>query len=312
MADPVSIFTIQPRLTQIALAVKPQNFIADQVLPRVPVPGEKFVYTKMGTDQYFRIPDTKIGRTSDPNTVEFGGVDVTDKTEDHGLEDIVPNKDIELAAGTNYDPMSEAAESTALLVELAREKRASDLIFTLETYASSLRTTLSGATQWSHADSNPVNALLAAMDAMLVRPNMLVLGRAVWTALRQHAKVVQAVYKQGTTAGVVPLEGLRDVLEIERILVGEAFYTASKKGQTASYSRLWGKHASLLRIDPNVRSTRSVLPTFGMTAEFGARQTMTRQTSQGVKGSTAVRVVEQIKELVCFQEAGYFFKDAVA
>lgn len=39
---------------------------------------------------------------------------------------------------------------------------------------------------------------------------------------------------------------------------------------------------------------------------------MTRQTSQGVKGSTAVRVVEQIKELVCFQEAGYFFKDAVA
>lgn len=312
MSDPVSIFTVQPRLTQIALAVKPQNFIADQVLPRVPVPGEKFFYTKMGTDQYFRIPDAKIGRTSDPNTVEFSGEDVPAATEDYGLEDPVPNKDIELAAGTNYDPLAEATESTTLLVELAREKRVVDLLFAEGTYASALRTTLSGTTQWSHASSDPVAALLAAIDAMLVRPNMLVLGRAVWTALRQHAKVVQSVYKQSTTAGVVPLKGLRDVLEIDRILVGEAFFTASKKGQTASYSRLWGKHAALLRIDPNARSTRSVLPTFGMTAEFGGRQTVTRQTSQGIKGSTAVRVVEQLKELVCFQEAGYFFKDAVA
>lgn len=312
MTDPVSIFTVQPRLTQIALAVKPKGFIADQVLPRVPVPGEKFIYTKMTTDQYFRIPDARIGRTSDPNTVEFSGADVTDKTEDYGLEDPVPNKDIELAAGTNYDPLAEATESTALLMELAREKRAADLVFTLGTYASSLRTTLSGTSQWSHASSDPVAALLAAIDAMLVRPNTLVIGRSVWTALRQHAKVVQSVFKNGTTSGVVPLEGLRDVLEIERILVGEAFYTATKKGQTASYSRLWGKHAALLQVNPDVRSTRSVLPSFGFTAEFGQRQTMTRQTAQGVKGATAVRVTEQVKELVSFQECGYFFADAVA
>ncbi|REM27293.1 phage capsid protein, partial [Mycobacterium tuberculosis] len=84
-----------------------------------------------------------------PNTVEFGGTDVTDSTEDYGLDDPVPNKDIKNAQGTNYDPRDAAAERTALLVRMAREKRVADLYFALGTYAASLRTTLAGTSQWS-------------------------------------------------------------------------------------------------------------------------------------------------------------------
>jgi len=313
-------FTVQPRLTQIALAVRENLFIADEVCPRVPVEGEKFVYTKLTTEESFTIPDTKIGRTSQANEVEFGATDVTDSTEDHGLEDPVPNKDIKNAQGTNVDPLGMATELTTQLVLLAREQRVATLLFTLANYAASLRTTLAGNSQWSDwTNSNPVDAMLAAMDSMLIRPNTIVMGRAVWTKVRQHPKVTAAVLGQSgvgaaqQASGSVSRQAVADLLEVDRILIGESFYNTAKKGQTASYSRLWGKHCALLHINRSIRSPRTTMPTFCFTAEWGARRAGTYEDpKRGIDGSTVVKVVEQVKELIPFQEAGYFFQNAVA
>jgi len=310
----VAPFDIQTRLTQIAMAVKPEGFIADRVLPRVQVPGQKFAYTKLTTEEAYRIPDTRVGRTSEPNTVEFGGADVTETTEDHGLDDPVPNQDIRAAAGTNFDPQAVAAERTAMLVELAREQRVAALLTTLTTYASTLRATLSGTDQWSDfVNSDPVGAILDAFDAMLMRPNVAILGPTVWTKLRRHPKVVEAIVGTGAQQGVASKQAVAELLELDELQVGLGFYTASKKGQTAAYTRLWGKHAAFLRIDRNVRNTQGGLPTFGMTAEWGTRIAGTiEEPKRGLEGATTVRVGEHVKEIVTFQDVGYFFQNAVA
>jgi hypothetical protein len=320
MSTNTAPFTVQPKLTQIAMAIKPQGLIADVVCPRIPVPGEKFIYTKMSTEEAFAIQDTRVGRTGAPNQVEFGGSDVTDSTEDHGLDDPVPNKDVKNAEGTNYDPLAAAAERTTILVALAREKRVSDLYFTLGSYLAAQRSTLSGSSQWSdYTNSDPVTAILTAFDGMLVRPNIGILGRAVWTKLRMHPKVVAAVLNNtsgnggASAAGVIQRKAVADLLELDDIFVGESFYNASKKGQSASYSRLWGKHAAFLRIDPNVRDPRAALPTFGFTAQWGDRVGGVIQNSNiGLEGGQTVRVGEHVKELICFQECGTFFQNAVA
>lgn len=320
MSTNTAPFTIIPRLTQIAMAVKPTGFIADMVCPRIPVPGEKFNYTKMSTDEAFTIQDTKVGRVGAPNTVEFGGVDTTDSTEDYGLDAPVPNKDIKNAEGTNYDPLAAASERTAMLVAIAREQRVSNLYFALNTYQASLRSTLSGTSQWSdYANSDPVTALMTMFDNMLVRPNVGVLGRAVWTKLRMHPKVVAAVLNNkigmggAAAAGVVARQAVAELLELEEIYVGESFYNSAKKGQTAGYARLWGKHAAFLRIDANVRDAQMALPTFAFTAQWGDRVSGTIPDSNiGIDGGLKVRVGEHVKELVSFQEAGCFFQNAVA
>jgi hypothetical protein len=320
MSTNTAPFTVQPKLTQIAMAVKPQGMIADKVCPRVTVPGEKFIYTKMSTEEVFTIQDTRVGRTGAPNQVEFGGVDVTDSTEDYGLDDPVPNKDIKNAEGTNYDPLAAAAERTTILVELAREKRVADLMFSLNTYAASLRSTLSGTGQWSdYANSDPVNAILMMFDGMLIRPNVGILGRAVWTKLRMHPKVVAAVLNAGkgnggaAAAGVIARKAVADLLELDDIYVGEAFANTAKKGQAAAYARLWGKHAAFARIDPNVRDARAAIPTFAMTAQWGDRVGGTIPDANiGLDGGQKVRVGEHVKELIAFQECGCFFQNAVA
>lgn len=315
-------FTVQPRLTQISMAVKPTGMIADLVCPRVDVMGEKFTFTKYITEESFTIPDTKVGRTSEPNSVEFGGVDVEDATEDHGLSDWVPQKDIDnaRASGSPIDPLAVATERTTLLIELAREKRVSDLYFALATYAAALRTTLAGNSQWSdYANSDPVTAILTAFDGMLIRPNVAVLGRAVWTKLRMHPKVVAAVLNSGNgqggekSSGVVGRRAVADLLELDEIYVGESFYNTAKKGQAAAMARLWGKHASFLRIDKSVKSPTGGMPTFAMTGQWQDRKTKTFfDPRKGVDGSHCVLVAEHVKELVTFQDAGYHFHDAVA
>lgn len=322
MSTNVAPFVTQPRLTQIAMAIKPEGLIADEVLPRVPVEAEKFIYTKFTTEEMFTIPDTKVGRTSAPNQVEFGAVDVTDSTEDHGLDDMVPNKDIKSAqdSNANFDPRDAAAENVAVLVALAREQRVANLLFGLNTYAASLRQTLSGTSQWSdYANSDPIAALMSAIDSMLVRPTDITFGQLAWTKFRMHPKVVAAILNKSgdnggvTSTGIATRQGVLDLLELKALHVGQSFGNVAKKGQTASYARLWGKHCALTKIERSVRNARSPLPTFGFTAQWGERIAGTIDApTMGLMGSQIVRVGEHVKELVSFQECGYFFQNCIA
>lgn len=316
-------FDTQPRLTQIAMAVKPQGMIADLVCPRVMVEGEKFIYTKLNSSDLFTIQDTKVGRTSEPNQVEFGATDVTDKVEDHGLDDFVPNRDGAVAAaqGANIDPFAVATEGTAILVDLAREKRVADLYFNPNTYVPAQRAALSGTGQWSdYVNSDPYSVIMDALDGMLVRPNMATFGRKVFTRLRSHPKIVAAVLNKGGqiaggagSAGSVSRQSIADLLELDDILVGESFFNAAKKGQAFNGARLWGNHAAFMRIDRNVRSAQGfVLPTFAMTAQWGNRFVSTiPEPKRGLKGGTTVRVGEQVKEIITFAEGGYLFQNVV-
>lgn len=315
-------FDSQARLTQIAMAVKPKGLIADIICPRVQVDGEKFIYSKLNQADLFTIPDTNIGRSSEANQVEFGAIDVTDSTTDQGLSDFVPTKDelVAAAQGANIDPMAVAVEGTSMLVELAREKRVADLYTNLNTYSAALRTTLSGTSQWSdYANSDPYSAILGSIDEMLIRPNMACMNRKVYRFLRSHPKIVAAVLNNGGqvaggtgAAGWVSRQALADLLELDQIVVGEAFYNSAKKGQAFASARLWGNHAAFLRIDPNVRAARGfTLPTFAMTAQFGTREVRAvDEPKKGVRGGTTLIVAEQVKEIITFQDAGFLFQNA--
>lgn len=317
-------FSASPRYTQIAMAVKPDGMIADIVCPRIPVESDKFIYTRLDHEDLFTIPDTEVGRKSEPNRVEFGATDITDKVNDHGLDDFVPNRDIQSAAasGGNYDPLATAVEGTSILVSLAREKRVADLYFDLATYDASLRTTLSGTDQWSdYTNSEPVSAIIDMFDNMLVRPNIGVLGRQSWRYLRSHPETVAMALNKGmqiaggtAAKGILTIQQVAELLELDSIQVGESFVNTAKKGQTANYGRLWGKHASFLRIDRNVRAVRGMaMPTFAFTAQWQNMFSGTiPEAKVGLAGGQIVRVGEYVKELISFQQAGCHFHNAVA
>lgn len=316
---PTTAFPVNPTLTAIAIGYKNTDdmLIADDVLPRVPT-GKKFKYTKYSAEQGYTVPDTKVGRKSEPTMVDFGGTEVSDECMDFGLDDLVPNDEVAAfeamdkpQSGGPIDPRSLSTMMLTNLVTLDREIRVANLVTALATYLAAQRTTLSGASQWSDANSNPLSAILSALDIPLIRPNKVVMGRAVWTQLRQHPKVVQAVYKSQQGAGTISLSQLAELLEVQKVLVGSSFVNTAKKGQAASYARVWGKHCAL--VYSSELAAQTMQPNFGFTAQFGTKIAGDMSDpKKGLRGGVVVRAGESVKEVISSQDAGYFFQNAVA
>ena len=303
-------FPINPALTAIAIAYRNTRLIADQVLPRVPVGAQEFKYLKHDLAEGFTVPDTKVGRKSRINQVDFSATEETGATQDHGLESPVPQRDIDNAP-PNYDPLGRATEQTTNLILLDREVRASNAVFNAANYAAGNKTTLSGTSQWSHEDSNPLTAIADALDSVVMRPTIGVLGRAVSTKLRRHPKVVKAFNGTLGDEGMVPLQWLAEILELEAILVGEARLNIARPGQAANLSRVWGNHASFIYRDELADANNGT--TFGFTAEFGGRiATSSFDKNIGLRGGQMVCVGESVKELITAPDLGYFFENAIS
>lgn len=313
-------FPVSPQLTAIAIGYRNAdvNLIADRVLPRFPT-AKKFNYTVYGTGQGYSVPNTKVGRKSEPTMVDFSGSTVTAEVVDYGLDDLVPNDEIKAfedmpkpASGGPIDPKALSTMMLTGLVELDREVRVAGTVFNTVNYAAGNQQTLSGTSQWSdYTNSNPLSALLAALDSTLIRANKLVLGQQAWTALRQHPKIVNAVFRTPQNSGSVPKEALAELLEIDEVIVGAGFVNTARKGQTPTFARVWGKHASL--IYSSLTAAQAAQPCYGFTAQWGTRIAgALPEPKSGLRGGERVRVGESVLEVISAPDAGYFFQNCVA
>lgn len=304
-------FPIQPELTAIAIGYRNRRLIADDVLPRVPVGKQEFKYLKHAMAEGFTIPDTKVGRTSQPNKVEFSATETTDATKDFGLDDPIPQSDIDNAP-PNYDPLGRAVEGLTDLILLDREKRAADLVFAAGNYAAANKVTLAGADQFSDfVGSDPIGTIMDALDAMVMRGNIMVIGRPAFSKLIRHPKIVKAVHGNSGDSGIARREDIAALFELEAVFVGEAFLNTAKKGQAVSLSQVWGKHLSLIYRDRLADANRGT--TFGLTAQFGSRIAgATPDRNIGLRGGQMVRTGESVKELITANDLGYFIQNAVA
>ena len=304
-------FPVNPEYTGLVIAYRNKSLIADDVLPRVPVGKEDFKYLLYPQEEGFTIPDTHVGRKSRPNQISFSATEVSSYTIDYGLEDAIPQSDIDNAP-QGYDPLARASQQLIDMIELDREQRVANLVFNASTYSASNKTTLSGTSQWSdHTNSTPIDDILGAMDSMLIRPTIMVLGALVWTKLRTHPEIVKAVHGNSGDKGITTRKEVANLFELNEVLVGESFINTAKKGQTATYSRAWGKYCALLHKN-TMADNRNGL-TFGFTAQNGTRVAGNWEDKNiGLKGGQRIRVGESVREVVSAADAGYLFIDAIA
>lgn len=305
-------FPINPQMTAIAIAYRNPDvaLIADLVLPRTPT-AQEFKYLKYDLAAGFTVPDARVGRKSLPNEVDFSATEIIDKVLDFGLDDIIPNEDIE-ADNQGVDPMGTAVAYLTNLVNLAREVRTANLVFNTSSYAAGQYTTLAGGNQWSDTvNSDPVAAIGDALDIPIIRPNVATFGQQAWTKLRRHPKLVQAIKNTNQGAGMVSREEFAEFFELQEVLVGQGLANTAKKGQAISLSRVWGKHASFFYRDRAAGPQAGV--TFGMTAAWGNKIAGNIDESKiGLTGSQRVRSGERVKEIITAPDVGYFFQNCVA
>ena len=305
-------FPITAALTAIAIAYRNPRLIADDVLPRVPVGLQVFKYRKFALADGFTVPDTKVGRTSKPGQVEFGFTEVEASTKDYALDDPIPNADVDNAP-QGYDPVGRATENITDLIALDREIRVAAAVFNAANYGAVNKVQLAGNDQWdqyAQAASDPIEDIMTALDSMIMRANIMVLGNGVASALRRHPRILKAYNGSTGDTGIVPMAFIKDLFELEAIAVGQGWVNTAKKGQAAVLARVWGNHCSLIYRDSLAGTQDRV--SYGVTAQWGDRVAGSISDPDiGMRGGQRVRVGESVEEVILANDLGYFIQDAI-
>jgi len=107
-------------------------------------------------------------------------------------------------------------------------------------------------TQWDDYDnSDPPDDIDTYMDTVQqntgVRPNTLVVGRQVFSKLRRHP-ILLDMFKY-TGRGILTADQVREALDVEKLLIGQAVRRTSLEGAAAAVQAyIWGKDALLLYV----------------------------------------------------------------
>lgn len=314
-------FVIQPRLTAITLAYRNQRLVADDVLPRIPVDSPLFKWSQYNLGDAFTVPDTRVGRKGDVNEIDWTATEQSAFCQDFGLEDAIPFYDLMAARAASatqgvypIDPEARSTELLSDLVLLAREVRTANLVMNAANYPASNLKTLSGTAQWNNpTTATPIADITGSRDSMIIRPNKMVMGRAVFTALSTNPTIVKAYNGTSGDTGIVPQQFIANLFEMDEIIVGDGWLNTAKKGQAPTLTRVWGKSLVMFYQSPVISSPQGIV-TFGYTAEWGQRLAgvIEQDSDIGLRGGTRVRVGESVKEVIAASNVGYMIQNAVA
>ncbi len=301
---------IDPILTEAARGYSNPEFVGQNLFPVVPVGQRGGKLITFGKDSFY-IPNTERSPGSNVAQVSLAYGSTGYSLADHSLSGKVP---VELLEEANAVPGIDLSQSAVSQVQaqmaLRLEKAQATLARTAGSYDSSNKATLSGSSQWSHADSKPSVAVEVAREAIRAKigryPNTLMLGAAVFAQLKTHALIIDRIKYTGRDS-ITP-EMLAQLFDVDKVVIGKSVYADPTTG---AFTDIWGKDAILayVAVTP-VRSQGS--PSYGYTyrlknypvVEKGVYDRETRSWLYDTHTAEAAYLVGA--------EAGYLFTNAVA
>lgn len=247
-------------LTNISIAYMQDaaNFVADTVFPNIPVPQQADRYYTYDRG-YFNRDEMKERA---PGTESAGSGYSVDNTPTYFARVYAFHHDIPDQVRANVDtvlqPDSDATKLVSQKALIKREKLWVTRFFQPALWTFDVDGVAAAPTpgtqvlQWNDANSTPIEDVAAAQDAILEETgqlaNILVVGRQVWTALKNHPDIIDRV-KYGQTPGgtaKISLQALADLFEVQRIVVMQAIENVSVEGQANDHAFIGGKKALLV------------------------------------------------------------------
>jgi hypothetical protein len=247
---------IDPLLSSISIAFKNAAYIASEVAPVIPSAFDGGKFTQYNQADWFRDEAGKRGAGARAKRGDFGITFATYFCEEVAFAREIPDE-IRRNAMDPIRPDQDASNYATDKVLLSKEVRVAAKFNTAANWATGHSVTLAGATQWSdYSASDPIGDIEAGVDKIKSKtgkkPNVMIVPASVWKSLKHHPDIVDRIkYSQ---RGIVTVELLAELVEIERILKAEAIVTASNEGVAAgaeTYSYVWGKDVWLGYITPN-------------------------------------------------------------
>ena len=232
-------------LSNVAIAYRPEGMIADQIAPIVTVPKQSDAYYVWDLADAFRTEDDKRAPGTEANVMTRNMSSGTFFCDNYALKERTPYEDLKNAdAAFIFLSRQARAEAIKDKLMLNYEYRVAQQV-TSGSNVGSYTTVASAWTTHATANSDPIGNVKTAInnveDSMGVRPNSIIMGGYAWRQFREHADVIDRVYGNQTAQGgrIVNIGHLKALFEVERVLIGGAYYNSADEGQSASLSQIW-------------------------------------------------------------------------
>lgn len=297
---------VDPVLTNLATGYTNEALVGDRLMPFVLVDKEGGKIPLFGKD-HFKVYNTERALRAKSNRInpsDIGEVDVA--LDEHDLEYPIDYRE---DAESAFPLQAVATNSVVEGIRLRHEKMVADMVQNPASYAAGNKIALSGTSCFSDATSDPegvVSDAKAAVRAKVVKePNTLVIGYSAWRVLKRHPQL-KAILSD-TRPRLVQLADLREIFEIENIVVGKAVM-ASDAGVT---SDIWGDNLVLAYVPGAGGSGRSPYePSFGYTLRKKGNPVVDTRTEDGK--IELIRNTDIFRPFLLGADAGYLISNTNA
>ncbi len=314
-------------LTNISIAYMQaaENFVADSAFPNVPVGKQSDLYYRYKREFFNRddMEERAPATESSGSGYEIETLPYRCKHWDH-------HHDIPDERRANADvPLQPDREATLFLSHkgmIKRERNWATNFFVQGVWGTDIEGVAAAPAagevlQWNDAASTPIEDVSAGQTIVLQNTgyeiNTMVIGYAVWQALKNHPDIVDRI-KYGQTPGapaIVTRQAVAALFEIDRLLVMKGIYNAAAEGLAESSQFIGGKSALLCYASP---TPGLMIPSAGYTFSWngllGATAMGGRITRFRMRHLKADRVeIEMaVDHKVVGADLGYFFRTVVA
>ena len=303
---------IDAALSNISIAFKNDNYVADKVFPLVPVDKQSDYYYTFTRDFWFR---NSVERRGPGSKYAEGGLEIANTQFvciNKGLSFPLPRETIENQDAA-IDLRTDGAEWLADQFALDREIALAAKIFDATAWNSSV--TKSGTGQWSdYANSDPIGDIETGRETVKKAigryPNIMLMGAEVWDKIKFHPDLLD-IYKH-TEKAILTRELVAKVFDgIEQLLVGDAIQNSSAEGVAFSGGYIWPKNVLLAYVtkSPGLRT-----PSAGYTFAWkqNGYQIAIKEVADDLRNRDVLLADHAFDQKITSNVCGYEVIDAVA
>lgn len=320
MFPKLSTGRVDGQLTNILLAYKNPEFIADMVMPVVPnLAEESGKLAQMGTAHLRQYSTKRALYDESGHRINFTiDNDNTYAIDYYDLESYVPDR-LQNQLQKPFDARNAAQMTVMNGLQLEREIALATALTSTSVLTNN--TTLSGTSQYDDpTNSNPDVDFDTARDSVQSKTgheaNMVVMSRAVANALRRHPwflEIAQSALKGGASKvqALSPeafVETLKAWYGVEYVLIGKAIKITSAEGQTVTKAAVWGNDV-VWAYRPKGPSLFE--PSFGYSFQLTGHQLQTDIRRHQNDIGDLVRVQWAYQDKILDTNAAYLIKDAI-
>jgi hypothetical protein len=263
----IGVIKFDQALTNVSVAYTNAEFVAERVMPVVPVDKQSDKYFIHGKDR-FRVRDDRRAPGGEAQESRWTLSNDTFYCSGHALKDYVPREDV-----ANADPQLDLlTDTTEVLTDQVLLSQEVGLVAALAAGMTGTSLADQVATTWNN-DANDPLAIIEAQKLVIAKrcggrmPNVLTISAPVFSAIKNNAKVKALLTgSPDLPSTLITPAMLAAKLELEEVIIASAVKDTANEGQAATLDWVWGENA-LLSIRPKSPG-RKVL-SLGYTFKWG-------------------------------------------